>query len=70
MWFQDVSHLFIIDPDHLDAPLLRNDVVVNVETANALLDQFVVAWRMEDDAEQLKFFRCMMMDVAHLLIIV
>ncbi|KAH9623783.1 hypothetical protein KSS87_008423 [Heliosperma pusillum] len=42
-----------IDPDHLDAPLPRDDVVVNIETANALLDQFAVARRMEDDAEQL-----------------
>ncbi|KAH9615881.1 hypothetical protein KSS87_004350 [Heliosperma pusillum] len=63
MWFQGVSHPFIIDLDHLDAPLPRDDVVVNIETANALLDQFVVARRMKDDAEQLKFFRRMMKDV-------
>ncbi|KAH9613301.1 hypothetical protein KSS87_022671, partial [Heliosperma pusillum] len=67
MWFQGVSHLFIIDPDHLDAPLPRDDVVVNIETANALLDQFVVARRMEDDAEQLKFFCRMMKDVGPLI---
>ncbi|KAH9611117.1 hypothetical protein KSS87_011927 [Heliosperma pusillum] len=58
-WFEDVSHLFIIDPDHLDAPLPRDDVVVNVE--------FSVARRMEDDAEQLKFFRRMMKDVGPLI---
>ncbi|KAH9626254.1 hypothetical protein KSS87_003459, partial [Heliosperma pusillum] len=67
MWFQTVSHPFIIDPDHLDAPLPRDDVVVNIETANALLDQFAVARRMEDDAEQLKFFRRMMKDVGPLI---
>ncbi|KAH9619224.1 hypothetical protein KSS87_010714 [Heliosperma pusillum] len=66
-WFPDVSHPFIIDPDHLDAPLPRDDVVVNVETANALLDQFVVTGRMEDDAEQLQFFRRMMKDVGPLI---
>ncbi|KAH9619249.1 hypothetical protein KSS87_006071 [Heliosperma pusillum] len=63
----DVSHIFIIDLDHLDAPLPRDDVVVNVETANALLDQFAVAQRMEDDAEQLQFFRRMMKDVGPLI---
>ncbi|KAH9614651.1 hypothetical protein KSS87_014287, partial [Heliosperma pusillum] len=67
MWFQTVSHPFIIDPDHLDAPLPRDDVVVNIETATALLDQFVVARRMEDDAEELKFFRRMMKDVGPLI---
>ncbi|KAH9620452.1 hypothetical protein KSS87_011852 [Heliosperma pusillum] len=69
MWFQTVSHPFIIDPDHLDSrsPLPRDDVVVNIETANALLDQFAVARRMEDDAEQLKFFRRMMKDVGPLI---
>ncbi|KAH9617093.1 hypothetical protein KSS87_006928 [Heliosperma pusillum] len=36
-------------------------------TANALLDQFAVARRMEDDAEQLKFFRRMMKDVGPLI---
>ncbi|KAH9623144.1 hypothetical protein KSS87_010998, partial [Heliosperma pusillum] len=67
MWLQTVSHPFIIDPDHLDAPLPHDDVVVNIETANALLDQFAVARRMEDDAEQLKFFRRMMKDVGPLI---
>ncbi|KAH9623646.1 hypothetical protein KSS87_000008 [Heliosperma pusillum] len=67
MWFKTVSHPFIIDPDHLDAPLPRDDVVVNIETANALLDQFAVARRMKDDAEQLKFFRRMMKDVGPLI---
>ncbi|KAH9611220.1 hypothetical protein KSS87_009164 [Heliosperma pusillum] len=67
IWFQTVSHPFIIDPDHLDAPLPRDDVVVNIETANALLDQFAVARRMEDDAEQLQFFRRMMKDVGPLI---
>ncbi|KAH9602208.1 hypothetical protein KSS87_001877 [Heliosperma pusillum] len=67
MWFQGVSHPFIIDPGHLDAPLPGDDVVVNIETANALLDQFAVARRMEDDAEQLKFFRRMMKDVGPLI---
>ncbi|KAH9611395.1 hypothetical protein KSS87_019508 [Heliosperma pusillum] len=67
IWFQTVSHPFIIDPDHLDAPLPRDDVVVNIETANALLDQFAIARRMEDDAEQLQFFRRMMKDVGPLI---
>ncbi|KAH9621746.1 hypothetical protein KSS87_011180 [Heliosperma pusillum] len=67
MWFQTVSHPFIIDPDHLDALLPRDAVVVNIETANALLDQFAVARRIEDDAEQLKFFRRMMKDIGPLI---
>ncbi|KAH9604941.1 hypothetical protein KSS87_012194 [Heliosperma pusillum] len=67
MWFQGVSHPFIIDPDHLDAPLPRDDVVVNIETANALLDQFAISRKMEDDVEQLEFFRRMLKDVGPLI---
>ncbi|KAH9617462.1 hypothetical protein KSS87_001052 [Heliosperma pusillum] len=66
-WFRGVSHPFIIDPDHRDTPLPRDDVVVTVETAHALLDQFGVARRIVDDAEKLKFFRRMMKDVVSLI---